>query len=278
MTFNKLNSSKIGLGDNVDVESFKKTFARNHPALFEHIPKTAGLAIRESLRKHKLWRTALFHHLLDNADRISSYTWVKGELIDEAKKDVISFKDGEVIVSSHHHLRLHKDNLPHGFYDKCFKFCFVRNPYDRFVSAFYYLLNQPSNHPFHHADKPHQDLLKDAYKGDIHKFIAECPNYCEAGLIFMPQVEFIIDEDGETLLMDFIGKYESFEHPNSVSSTACTDWELLCKEYLNMPSTLLQVNKTHKKPEWEEILDAEDIAKLNQFYWQDFKFLDYDAQ
>ena len=93
----------------------------------------------------------------------------------------------------------------------------------------------------------------------------------------MPQAEFIVDEDGETLLMDFIGTFESFTNPNSVSSTGCSDWELLCKEYLNIPSTLLRVNQTLKKPDWETVLTSEDIAKLNQFYWQDFKFLEYES-
>jgi len=261
-----------------NIEAFKQDHPKSHPALFEHIPKTAGLAIRESLRANKKWNTALFHHLLDNENKINSYTWVKGKLLDEDAKDIVSFKDGEVIISSHHHLRLHKHNLPDGFYDRCFKFCFVRNPYDRFVSAFYYLLNQPENHPFSSSDAPHKAMLHDTYEGDIHKFITESPNYCEAGLIFMPQAEFIIDEDGETLLMDFIGKFESFHEPNSVSSTACNDWELLCKEYLNIPGGLLRVNQTLKKPKWKDVLTAEDIAKLNQFYWQDFKFLEYDAE
>ena len=85
-------------------------------------------------------------------------------------------------------------------FEDVFKFAFVRNPYDRFVSAF--------NH------------LK--IKGDINKFTKDLHNWYYikdkyTNLLFRPQWRFITNW-GYDNQMDFVGKYENLKD----------DWKTIC--------------------------------------------------
>lgn len=195
-----------------------------------------------------------------------------GSLDEAAKGKELSF-----IISSHHFLRDHADRVPAFFYDNVFKFCVSRNPYDRFVSAYYYLVNRSipysqsplepgaERDPFIKSNQKEKHILMDNYKNDIKYFIHNCPNYCEAGFHFMPQVLFFLNADGKTLLMDKILKYENLEE----------DWGDLCRETLLIKPDLPRVNVTTERPQWEKLLDEQDRQKLAHFYWQDFQELNY---
>lgn len=87
-------------------------------------------------------------------------------------------------------------------WDGAFKFGFVRNPWDKVVSHYFYRMrtNQTSM-----RDRPisFRDWVCRAY-GD------RDPTYCDNARMFMPQCDWLCDENGE-LLVDFVGRFESFE-------------------------------------------------------------------
>lgn len=199
-----------------------------------------------------------------------------GSLHDAADGQELAF-----IVSSHHFLKDHRPNLPAFFYDNVHKFCVARNPYDRFVSAYYYFMNRVEPYtgstldaqvdglkhdPFEKSNRVHREVLVNTYNSNIKDFIHNCPNYCEAGFHFMPQALFFLDEDNSTLLMDTILKYENLD----------SEWAAFCKSHLLIDAPLPKINATRTRPNWQEILDAEDRHKLSQFYWQDFEKLSYE--
>jgi hypothetical protein len=90
------------------------------------------------------------------------------------------------------------------FYDRAFKFAFVRNPWDRAVSAYVYLCRGGNGN----SDS--------SLSGKISKY-ENFSDFVRNGLgeglyrnhlLFLPQSEFIVNGDGE-LEVDFLGRYEN---------------------------------------------------------------------
>ena len=83
-----------------------------------------------------------------------------------------------------------------------FKFAFVRNPWERLVSAFFYL-NAGGCNEF-------DDIFRVAhlsvYNGDFNAFVLDIERHLSAQH-FRPQICWLCDERG-TLLPDFVGRYE----------------------------------------------------------------------
>ena len=103
--------------------------------------------------------------------------------------------------------RLAMDYLPDepGAYSEYFTFAFSRNPYDRVVSAYHYLIQGGKND----ADK----LFGEKYL----KEYADFSDFVQRGLgqpdvmkywHFMPQYLFVVDFDGQKIV-DFIGRFEN---------------------------------------------------------------------
>ena len=87
-------------------------------------------------------------------------------------------------------------------WDRCFTFTFVRNPWDKVASHYRYRVktNQTGlgTNPI-----PFQEWVRRAY-GE------RDPRYYDQPRMFMPQVEWIRDERGETAV-DFIGRFERLD-------------------------------------------------------------------
>ncbi len=96
-----------------------------------------------------------------------------------------------------------KELLPPIYFDELFKFGFVRNPWDRVVSAYY------------HFERERRDVLVEQGIRDVAHFtnwLLEVPlnKTSRAGLVAAlrrPQFEQLVDFDGN-LLVDFVGRYE----------------------------------------------------------------------
>ena len=149
-------------------------------------------------------------------------------------------------------------NMDEEKWNTYFKFCFVRNPYDRIVSGFFYIqqLKPPS-------------FLKDYEKTFIpfNEYIKnpEKNNYV-ANHIYIPQTFHIIDENNK-IAMDFIGKYENLEN----------DFIIILKklnfEIIHTPQI---VNKSNHSDYLNYIKDKETIDIIDLFYEKDFELLNYE--
>jgi len=85
-----------------------------------------------------------------------------------------------------------------------FKFCFVRNPFDRVVSWFTYLTSRQGRHIDLEEIFSFYGSQWDTPE-DFDNFCAEAPDF-----VFNNQLLFCINKRG-LIAMDFIGKFEDFE-------------------------------------------------------------------
>lgn len=129
-------------------------------------------------------------------------------------------------------------------WEAVFKFGFVRNPYDRFVSAYY-------------------NLKYDRKKGDINRFLASKNNWerleIEEHALIRPMNEYLYIED--ELGVDFLGRYENY----------LDDWKKISK-YLNITQELPHKNKTDRP---KSILSPASAKKLYDYYHKDFILFNY---
>ena len=178
-------------------------FSPVYNCLFVHIPKTAGQSIE--------------HVFLG----LSGLTWkTRGALLLRANNDP---KSGPPQLA---HLKA-SEYVTYGYmtpeqFDACFKFSFVRNPWDRIVSE-YRFRRYPGKFDFKTYLFKH--LPKPGSKHYIH---------------IIPQHEFLFGTEGKCLV-DFVGRFENLQG----------DFNTICRELSIQESPLPHVNKSlpqkHKK-------------------------------
>ena len=170
--------------------------------LFIHIPKSGGTSVNDILlnklngRKIKKRGT---YHLFDN-------------------KGVVTFSHLNVNI-------LREMNVINDdFYNNAFKFCFVRNPWDRFISEYFYKLK-------------HNQIENKL------KFEPFCYKMKEKGVVnielhmdhFNKQSEWIIED------IDFIGRFESLQ----------SSWGTICDitgiKYRSLPHRNKGKHKDYRK-------------------------------
>jgi hypothetical protein len=151
-------------------------FSQQPPFLFVHIDKAAGSSIALALRPMKTrrapsrWRRRLVW--LGALNRLGSYRSLQ--------------------FPAHAYASAAKRCLPPEVFASLFKFAFVRNPWDRLVSRYAYLLHNEKHprHKFVQKMKGFDDYV--AWEIRRAKFF---------------QYTYVTDSDGK-LLVDFIGHYE----------------------------------------------------------------------
>ena len=143
-------------------------------------------------------------------------------------------------------------------YEDYFKFAFVRNPVDRFISSFYYLKEGgKTTSDRHWADtnlhrfNTHDQLLDEMLSNKKTRSTILSWGH------FEPQSSFICNQNGD-LMVDYVGKFENIE----------SDFQSICTR-LNMKAKLMHHNPTKTRsrapsPTPEEIKAIEKIYKLDQ--------------
>lgn len=149
---------------------------------------------------------------------------------------------------------------------QAFKFSFVRNPYDRFVSAYHYLLQQDEDHKFWKYDKNISLELK-----KIDSFEEFCKVYKNKRSFykykhFLPMRHFLYKNNSCTV--DFIGKYESIEN----------DLKYICDK-LNVDDFTLPTLNVSNHKNWREYYNSAYCADIvRDWYRDDFETFNYSRE
>lgn len=152
-----------------------------HNFIFVHVYRTGGTSIRSALEPyaHQPSRTLVRRAL--------------SKLGVDPPASVMPFRYRDFY--KHARARELQAELPKNVYDSCFKFAFVRNPWDVQVSMYHYILSNP-RHAFY------ADVSKLA---DFEAFVEWLVEHYRK-----LQKEFVVDEQGRQIV-DFVGRFENMQ-------------------------------------------------------------------
>ena len=189
--------------------------------IFIHIPKTAGSSIEHLLR-------------------------------DEGKYelDFIGVRNGR---STHHYMGIELKLILKELYPTYYKFSFVRNPYDRLISEYFWCRIENVGHKFNKTFDEFLDYVEDVIKNK--KFFKPIDNDH-----FIPQYSFLFFNN--KLIVNNIFKYEDIE---TVAP--------LIKKRLKIKTTLQHLNKSKKN---EITLTQEQKDRIYNLYKIDFETFNYE--
>jgi len=145
-------------------------------------------------------------------------------------------------------------------FDRYFKFTFVRNPWDRAVSAYTYLCRGGSAAS---ADDEHWAKFVRGFES-FDDFACRWMSEKNIGrnALFTPQVTFLEDIFGQ-VNMDFIGRFENLEEGfNSVAAR------------LNISAQLPHLNQSRNEP-YQAFYTAESRTIIERLYARDIAEFDY---
>ena len=145
-------------------------------------------------------------------------------------------------------------------YDDYFVFTFVRNPYDRLVSAYTYLTGETCTQ----RDKEFNRRVLSQY-GDFKDFVLNGLETPEAQKKWhlRPQHYYTVDFEGKNIV-DFIGKVEHID----------TDFAEVAKR-LDKDIQLVHQNKSSRESNYASYYDEETRLKAAEFYAADFSLYNY---
>ncbi len=190
-------------------------------AAFVHIPKNGGSTVTTAMRRKNLLGQRL----------------EKGELVSSGNETITDILD---------HLGSEADTY--------FKFSFVRNPWDRFVSAYHYVrqrrpeLTQVNCHSSFPA-------FVDAFNADPLPFLKI--------RYFRPQWTYLTDDEGEVAL-DKIGRFEQFDQDL---------YDILGK--IGMRRSLIRHRKRTVRADYRDYYDAHRQDVIARVYDEDIELFDY---
>ncbi len=166
-------------------------------------------------------------------------------------------------AGGHRKLEIYQIAFSKREFDSYFKFTFVRNPWDRLVSAYYYLKNGGIND----RDRIWAKRNLSSYV-DFDSFVKGWVNRrnIEAHIHFIPQFRFICEPGSYTPKVDFIGYFENLE-------------EDFCyvQKRLGLDSSLMHFNKTiDKQKDYNEYYTEATKEIVAKVYRKDIQLFGYD--
>ncbi len=150
--------------------------SHRHRFVFAAVPKTGTHAVRRALREQ-----------LGEADVEQVGLFVNKRF---------PWEDLAAIQHGHLALAQVRPYLGEAAFSGYFKFAFVRNPFDRFVSYCAFMFRGG-------------DIFRQRPRDVMRHFLFDAPP--EAHILFQPQASLLVDADGKTLLTDAIGRVEDMQ-------------------------------------------------------------------
>jgi hypothetical protein len=203
--------------------------SHSHCFIFFAIPKTGTHSVRQALRAH-----------LGPGD---------GEQVLLGGERKLPYP--ELAKFGHGHLSAQQVRpvLGDADFDAYFKFAFVRNPFDRFVSYCAFISRETG----HFARSPREFM---AHIIHVRRPVQH--------LLFRPQFEFVTHADG-SLALDFVGRNETMQ----------ASYDAICAK-LGLPTTALgRANATAERPPYTEYYTPDLVAAVGAAYARDLELFGY---
>lgn len=200
-----------------------------HRFIFVAIPKTGTHSIRQALREHMG---------PDDLEQVGLFVQKAFPIPDLAKL-------------RHGHLSLGqvRPYLRPEEFETFFKFAFVRNPFDRFVSYCSFMTRQSGE-----FERDPQAVMR--------HFIARPPT---AHILFQPQCSFVTDAGGK-LLSDYVGRVETMQQ----------SYDEICRRIGIRTAMLARVNMTSRRDYRDYYTDQKLIDGVAKLYARDLQLFGYE--
>lgn len=206
--------------------------SHRHRFIFAAVPKTGTHAVRQALRERMgdedVEQVGLFVN--------KRFPWA----------------DLAAIQHGHLSLRQVRPYVGEEAFAAYFKFAFVRNPFDRFVSFCAFMLRGGDVFQRHPREAMRHFLFADPPEGHI---------------LFQPQAWLLVDDDGETLLADQVGRVEDMQG----------SYDDICARIGIAPRPLDRVNGTRRE-DYRVYYDQALIDGVAARYAQDLALFGYDFE
>lgn len=203
--------------------------SHQHRFIFAAVPKTGTHSVRQALREKlgdgDLEQVGLFVN--------KRFPWA----------------DLAAVQHGHLALRQVRPYLGQEAFDRYFKFAFVRNPFDRFVSYCAFMTRGG-------------DIFRQRPRDVMRHFLFGNPP--EHHILFQPQASLLLDDDGETLLTDMVGRVEDMQ----------ASYDAICARIGIPPRPLERVNGT-EHGDYRPYYDRDIIEGVAARYAKDLELFGY---
>ncbi|WP_338426857.1 sulfotransferase family 2 domain-containing protein [Sphingopyxis kveilinensis] len=203
--------------------------SHQHRFIFVAIPKTGTHSVRQALRAH-----------MGDGDMEQARLFVEK-----------SFPIPEIARMGHGHISFAEIRpfLGEDQFTNYFKFAFVRNPFDRFISYCAFATSREGS-----FERDPQRVMR--------HFLFIAPPHQH--IIFRPQHLFLTDRDG-SLLADMLGKVEEMQ----------SSYDVVCAR-IGIPSTPLDHANRSRRGNYRDYYDQELIDGVAKIYARDLELFGYD--
>lgn len=231
---------------------------------FFHVPKTGGCAVKNALMRHS-WNQS-------DISTVGSSCAVHGARF-QSIRDIKSLKvcgakpqerEYGFLESSHPRAAVLISKFPD--IKSYLKFGFVRNPWDRFASAFMYLRDRKCRPEWrgYKYDLAAQQRIREHGGGDMKSFIRSGYNFTKGIIHMRPQKYFLFKNNKNVL--DFTGRYETLQK----------DYDKVCRDLNLKTEDLRLINKTQtKNRHYSEYYDNETREAIGHIYKEDIEYFGY---
>ena len=203
--------------------------SHRHKFIFFAVPKTATHTIREALRQHT-----------DDGD------WEQQVLYGKQ-----FFPMPEIARLQHGHISAEqiRPHLDADMWDGYFKFGFVRNPFDRFVSTCFFLNREDPTFANNAVSFMKERIGRERFQKRV---------------LVRPQHQQLCWSNGD-IALDYVGRYDSLQQ----------SYDEIC-ERIGFPGTKLGVKNSSKHSTFDTYYDADLRQRVASFYAEDLRIFDYD--